>query len=306
MPAAPNATPDHIKDVNTRYHDVAAHTYDAKWGIDFTEIGRRDVVSKLAKAVGDDPEPYASALEIGAGTGYFSLNLMATGKIASLTATDISPGMLEAFRANAERLNLEVQTVRSDAEALPFADESFDLVTGHAVLHHIPDMEAALGEFHRVLRPGGTLAFCGEPSAYGDRIAEGPKRVGRAIAPLWRRLIGARTLPDPGSTGEANWEDHSLEHEVDVHSFSPAGLEEVLERAGFEGTRIKGEELVANMYGWGLRTLEASAEPASVPELWRSFAFRSYMALRGIDDHLLEPYLPPALFYNLMLSARKP
>lgn len=310
MPAAPNATPDHIKDVNTRYHDVAAETYDAKWGIDFTEVGRSQVVGKLTKAVGDDPCPYGSALEIGAGTGYFSLNLMLAGKISSLTATDISPGMLEALRVNAERLNLEVQTVRSDAETLPFADESFDLVTGHAVLHHIPDMETALAEFHRVLRPGGTIAFCGEPSAYGDRIAEGPKRVGRAVAPLWRRLVGARALPALGSDQDSSYggspEDHWLEHEVDVHSFTPEGLTGMLEAAGFEEARIKGEELVANMYGWGLRTVEASAEPASVPELWRSFAFRSYRALRGIDGHLLEPYLPPGLFYNLVLSARKP
>ncbi len=43
MPASPTATPEHIKDVNTRYHDAAAHEYDAKWGIDFGDTGQEQV-----------------------------------------------------------------------------------------------------------------------------------------------------------------------------------------------------------------------------------------------------------------------
>ena len=52
MPASPTATPEHIKDVNTRYHDAAAHEYDAKWGIDFGDIGQDQVRGKLVKALG--------------------------------------------------------------------------------------------------------------------------------------------------------------------------------------------------------------------------------------------------------------
>ncbi len=52
MPASPTATPEHIKDVNTRYHDAAAEEYDAKWGIDFGEIGQEQVRLKLVKALG--------------------------------------------------------------------------------------------------------------------------------------------------------------------------------------------------------------------------------------------------------------
>ena len=44
-PASPSATPEHIKDVNTRYHDAAAAHYDAKWGIDFGEIGQKQVLA---------------------------------------------------------------------------------------------------------------------------------------------------------------------------------------------------------------------------------------------------------------------
>ena len=52
MPASPTATPEHIKDVNTRYHDAAADEYDAKWGIDFGETGQEQVRQKLVKALG--------------------------------------------------------------------------------------------------------------------------------------------------------------------------------------------------------------------------------------------------------------
>src|SRR5215207_6486969 len=213
MPASPPATPEHIKDVNTRYHDAAAHEYDAKWGIDFGDTGQEQVRLKLVKALGGrGGEAFGDALEIGSGTGYFSLNLVQLGVIERLTATDISPGMLKQLANTAEKLELtEVATVVTEAETLPFEDESFDLFLGHAVLHHIPDLDKAFAEFRRVLRPGGAIAFAGEPSRYGDRLAALPKRVGMLAAPVWRRLTGARQR----TVAEADLSDgHSLEGEV--------------------------------------------------------------------------------------------
>jgi ubiquinone/menaquinone biosynthesis C-methylase UbiE len=307
MPAAPTATPAQIKNANTRYHDVAAVEYDAKWGIDFGELGQTQVRTKLVKALGGPPAgPFGDALEIGAGTGYFSLNLAQLGLIERPTATDISPGMLRALRASAERLGVAIETVETEAETLPFADDSFDLVFGHAVLHHIPDLEAAFGEFSRVLRPGGTVAFCGEPSRYGDRLAAVPKRFGHASAPAWRALVRAREATNGHARDEACGHDHELESEVDVHAFDPAALRAWMREAGFDDIRVQGEELLANMYGWVLRSLESSAVPEDVPLGWRMFAFRSYIALQKVDSAVLEPRLPAQLFYNLVLSARKP
>ena len=79
-----------------------------------------------------------------------------------------------------------------------------------------------------------------------------------------------------------------------------------MDDTGFEDIRVQGEELLANMYGWILRSLESSADPEDVPLAWRRFAFRSYIALQKVDVALLEPRLPAQLFYNLVLSARKP
>ena len=305
MPAPPTATPEHIKDVNTRYHDAAADEYDAKWGIDFGPIGQEQVRLKLVKALGGvDGRAFGDALEIGSGTGYFSLNLAQLGVIERLTATDISPGMLKRLAATAAELGLErVETVSTEAEVLPFEDESFDLVFGHAVLHHIPDVDRAFVEFKRVLRPGGVVAFAGEPSRYGDRLAALPKRAGMLLAPAWRRLVGAspRLVPEAEQS-----HGHALEGEVDVHAFAPADLRRLLRDAGFEQRRVGGEELLSNAWGWGLRTVESSAEPESVPFRWRRFAFRSYIALQKVDTRLLEPHLPAELFYNLLVSGRKP
>ena len=138
MPAP--ADPAAIRDFNTRYHDVAARDYDAKWGINFGPLGQRQVLTKLAKALGESPGRYPRALEIGAGTGYFTLNLMRAGVVGSAVCTDISPGMLAKLEANAARLGLRVETAACDAAALPFEDASFDLVFGHAVLHHLPEL----------------------------------------------------------------------------------------------------------------------------------------------------------------------
>src|SRR5204862_217097 len=82
---------------------------------------------------------------------------------------------------------LRVETARCDAQELPFPDDSFDLVFGHAVLHHLPDLDVAFREFRRVLKPGGRVAFCGEPSEYGDRLAAVPKLAALRLAPAWRR-----------------------------------------------------------------------------------------------------------------------
>jgi SAM-dependent methyltransferase len=298
----PALSAEEIRLANTRYHDLAAGHYDAKWGIDFGDLGMAQVTAKVRKALGQAPAHYARSLEIGAGTGYFTLNLLRAGLIGQATCSDISPGMLDALQTNARRLGLTVHTEPANAERLPFADNSFDLVLGHAVLHHIPDLERAFGEFERVLAPGGTMLFAGEPSRYGDRLANVPKRFATAVAPLWRRAIGA----DPAGGMDASAPDAALEAVVDVHAFAPAELLRAARGAGFERVRVRGEELLANWFGWTNRTLEATAAPEQVPWAWRLYAYRGYLLLQELDRRLLESRLPAAVFYNLMLAARKP
>ncbi len=301
--------PEWILDVNRRYHDAAAGEYDAKWGIAFGDVGCDQVLGKLAKLLGARPGPYERALEIGAGTGYFALNLALAGVIEGAVCTDVSPGMLAALERNAARLGVDVETVACDAAELPFDDDSFDLVLGHAVLHHLPDVERSFREFARVLRPGGTVFFAGEPSRYGSRVSGIPKRVAWWVSPLWRRAVGARVsgvgARNGGSPAGAA-DGHELEPEVDVHAFTPEVLAGAARAAGLEAVRVQGEELLASWFGWFNRTLEASAEQSDIPWGWINYAYRGYLKLQRVDQALLEPRLPPAIFYNLMVAARKP
>ncbi len=307
-PASPvTRSADQIRDVNTRYHDVAAAGYDTKWGIDFGEVGQAQVVGKLRKLLGSGLDAgYGHALEIGAGTGYFSLNLLQAGVVRQATCTDISPGMLTALALNAERLGLRVRAARADAESLPFPDSSFDLVLGHAVLHHLPDLPRAFAEFHRVLVPGGRIAFAGEPSRFGDRLASIPKAAAHRFAPAWRALVRAGAAVPPAEPGTTDGHDHGLERWVDIHAFAPEDLARPAGRAGFADVRVRGEELVANWFGWFNRALEATANPDQVPMLWRQYAFHGYLLLQRLDERVFEPLLPPAIFYNLLMTARRP
>jgi ubiquinone/menaquinone biosynthesis C-methylase UbiE len=301
--AAPSSA-DEIRHVNERYHDGAAEGYDAKWGIDYGDIGQAQVLGKIRKALGGTPPRFERALEIGSGTGYFSLNLVQAGVIGRPVCTDIAPGMLRTLEANAERLGIDVETVVTDAEHLPFADESFDLVLGHAVLHHLPDLDQAFSEFLRVLKPGGTFVFAGEPSRHGDRIAAVPKRAAVRVAPLWRRAMRARPATAGHQDGGAH--NHKLEQFVDVHAFTPDDLSRHAHGAGFEQVKVRGEELLANWFGWTNRTLEASADPDTVPFGWKMYAYRGYLLLQEVDRRVLESRLPPAIFYNLMIAGRRP
>jgi len=200
--AAP-ATAEEIHEVNVRYHDLAAEHYDAKWGIDYGALGQSQVTGKLAKALGGKLGHYERGLEIGAGTGYFGINLALAGTIDDYTASDISPGMLSVLSKTATTLGVDATTVCTEAAELPFEDESFDIVFGHAILHHLPDLDGAFSEFLRVLRPGGAIAFCGEPSHYGDRLAELPKRAAWRLSPAWRTVLRARPAERDGSGGRS-------------------------------------------------------------------------------------------------------
>jgi len=93
-------------------------------------------------------------LDVAIGTG---LNLPFYPTDISLTGVDLSPAMLAIARQRAADLGREVELHEGNAEALPFADASFDTVVCTLSLCTIPDHAKAIAEMHRVLRPGGKL-----------------------------------------------------------------------------------------------------------------------------------------------------
>jgi len=90
-------------------------------------------------------------LEVGCGTGALAKAVVEALPEVDYLATDQSAAMVEA----AARLG--VDAVRAEAGDLPFDDDSFDVVIAAWMLYHVPDLDEALSEIRRVLRPGGTL-----------------------------------------------------------------------------------------------------------------------------------------------------
>ena len=92
-------------------------------------------------------------LEIGCGLGTDGVRFAKAG--ADYTGIDLTDAAIELARKRFELSGLRGELRVSDAENLDFADESFDLVYSHGVLHHTPDIARAVSEIHRVLKPGG-------------------------------------------------------------------------------------------------------------------------------------------------------
>jgi len=98
-------------------------------------------------------------LDLGSGAGTDSLVAAAmVGKAGSVVGIDMTPEMLAKAQAAATEAGLDnVSFVEGEAERLPFADESFDVVISNGVIDLIPDKDAAFAELYRVLVPGGRI-----------------------------------------------------------------------------------------------------------------------------------------------------
>lgn len=292
------------------YHDWEAGTYDEKWSISFDDRCITYARDRFCSLVGADVLraerwPYRRALEIGAGTGFFSLNLKQAGVLDEVHVSDVSAGMVESAQRNAHGLGFEVEGAVAGAEKLPYDDASFDLVIGHAVIHHIPDVESALREVLRVLRPGGRFVIAGEPTRTGDWYA---RRLGRVT---WKLTTSVTQLPALREKWGKSQEDldassraAALEAIVDLHTFVPEELEAMAKRAGAVEVHVQTEELLAALLGWPVRTFEAAVNPKALGLGWATFAYKSWRRLSAVD-RLLSRVLPQSVFYNVGVTGKK-
>jgi ubiquinone/menaquinone biosynthesis C-methylase UbiE len=291
------------------YHDWEAETYDEKWSISYDQRCvdyARDCFDGVVPDEVLRELPYDRALELGCGTGFFLLNLIQSGVARRGSVTDLSPGMVKVATRNGQALGLDIDGRVADAEGIPYDDNTFDLVVGHAVLHHIPDVELSLREVVRVLRPGGRFVFAGEPSNAGEVYA-------RTLSTLtWRIVTNATRLP--GLTGwrrpQTELDESSraaaLEALVDLHTFAPADLERMAGNAGAVDVRTATVEFTAAMLGWPLRTFECAVPPGRLGWGWAKFAFTSWKTLSWVDANISRHLVPKGWFYNVMVTGVKP
>jgi SAM-dependent methyltransferase len=309
----PHATAEQVraawsdpKLANVLYHDWEADTYDEKWSISYDERCIDYAVGRFRAVAGDQGWPYGRAMELGSGTGFFLLNLMQGGVIEKGSVTDLSPGMVQVALNNAEHLGLPVDGRVADAERIPYEDETFDLVVGHAVLHHIPDVPAAMREVLRVLKPGGRFVFAGEPTKIGDVYARRLGQLTWALTTNVTRLPVLNAWRRPQAELDSSSRAAALEAVVDIHTFDPGHLERMARAAGAREVRAVTEELSAALFGWPVRTFEAAVQRDKLGFGWAMFAYRAWQRLSWLDENVLAKVMPRELFYNVLVTGTKP
>jgi ubiquinone/menaquinone biosynthesis C-methylase UbiE len=291
------------------YHDWEAESYDDKWSISYDKRCvdyARDLFDATVPTGELRDLPYDRALELGCGSGFFLLNLIQAGVARRGSVTDLSPGMVKVATRNGENLGLQIDGRVADAEGIPYDDDTFDLVVGHAVLHHIPDVELSLREVVRVLKPGGRFVFAGEPTTVGNGYARSLSTATWRVVTNVTRLPGLTGWRRPQSELDESSRAAALEAIVDLHTFDPADLEQMAANAGALEVSTTTTEFTAAMLGWPLRTVEASVPPGRLGWGWAKVAFSSWITLSWVDDNLWRRVVPKGWFYNVMVTGVKP
>jgi len=156
-----------------------------------TEAYRYEKEWHIPAAAGFAAARGLKVLEIGCGIGTDGAQFAKAG--ADYTGVDLTDAAIELARQRFALSGLPGKFHVSDAENLDFVDESFDLVYSHGVLHHTPDIEAAVAEIHRVLKPGGrALVMLYHRGSYNYRI--GIRVLRRAGAGLLRTEGGIKLV----------------------------------------------------------------------------------------------------------------
>jgi len=139
-------------------YQAVTETQRATWASgDFHEIARQNVVMAEALCEAADPHAGESVLDVGCGSG--TAALVAARRYCEVAGIDYVPALIDRAKQRAAAEGLEVEFRVEDAQALPFADASFDVVLSIYGVQFAPDQTKAASELLRVCRPGGRIAL---------------------------------------------------------------------------------------------------------------------------------------------------
>jgi SAM-dependent methyltransferase len=188
------------------YERVAEHRYATEWHI--------PSAAAFGRARG------LRVLEIGCGLGTDGAQFARAG--ADYTGVDLTDAAVSLARKCFEVYGLRGEFRTADAENLDFADESFDLVYSHGVLHHTPDTARAVREVHRVLRPGGRAAvMLYHRNSYNYRVNINVLR--RAGAHLLKHEAGLKLAHRLTGEPLASLREHAARVKADAESYLAPG-----------------------------------------------------------------------------------
>ena len=151
---------------------------------------QRNLAAYRARIV---PFAQGRVLEIGIGSG---LNLSYYGSaVEQVIGLDPSPKLLAMAREAARRTSIPLELIQNSAEAMPLCNRSVDTVVTTWTMCSIPDVQRALGEMRRILKPGGRLLFVEHGRSSDVRVRRWQDR----LTPIWRRIGGGCHLNRPVS-----------------------------------------------------------------------------------------------------------
>ena len=151
-----------------------SHVPESRFGIWFlgTETWAVHVLERAVNDLGclirDRQPSYPVIVDVGCGSGRSFKLLRDRFAPQRLIGIDIDPAMLAVAAAEAARHGVAVDFKQGTSSRLPLPNQSVDMVFCHQTFHHLIDQESAIGEFHRVLKPGGLLLFAESTKAYID------------------------------------------------------------------------------------------------------------------------------------------
>src|SRR4051794_2902667 len=138
-------------------------------------------------------------LDIAAGSGNAAIQAAMRG--ADVTASDLTPELFEPGRARARENGVELEWAEADAEALPFADASFDAAISTFGIMFAPRQSVAAAEMARVVKPGGRIALCSwRPAGF--------------IGQMFQTVAGVMNAPPPPEGPPARWGTEEGVHDL--------------------------------------------------------------------------------------------
>lgn len=287
------------------FHEVECRTYDERFGIAYDQRTARDAAAEATALLGD--VALGRVADVGCGTGYLGLGLAATGRTDDLHLVDLSPGMLDRARDNADRLGVAATFHEATATDLPFEDHSLDAIVTRGVLHHLHDVDAALTEWRRVVVPGGPVLVLSEPTPHADRLGGAVARTAlaglRAARPVARALGRPLSAHDEQAQQEHRYWD-LVAMAANLHTFTPEHLRRIGRDAGFSHVTVRGCGLASIGWAAAYYCLVGELPDLAASDRARRRAARVWSGLRSFDHAVTERVLPDSALLTVQAVFR--